>query len=210
MTRQRVKTSAIPPRNVQVRTVRPAEELRWNELMQQHHYLGIRKLCCNRLRKGALPRLWSACASFVSSIPRLLRVKSIKRTMCQVHLRPDSAVQLLLGWRPQRGLCTVSLALARPCCVSFASHALRPSAQRPQSTAAKLWPCLSVPLIVVLQQSPAPSICPPSRSSRMLNLPDRIPAPAGRSAGPSGTTAPIKAKGTGVPSRCTSQPRTGR
>ncbi|MDE0262713.1 MAG: ISAs1 family transposase [Bryobacterales bacterium] len=51
----------------------------------------------SRLRKGALPRLWAACANLVISILRLLRVPGIKRTMNQLHLRPDSAVQLLLG-----------------------------------------------------------------------------------------------------------------
>ena len=51
----------------------------------------------SRLRKGALPRLWAACANLVISILRLLRVESIQRTMGQLHLRPDSAVQLLLG-----------------------------------------------------------------------------------------------------------------
>ena len=51
----------------------------------------------SRLRKGALPRLWAACANLVISILRLLRVPGIKRTMNQLHLRPDSAVALLLG-----------------------------------------------------------------------------------------------------------------
>ena len=37
-----------------MRTVRPAEEERWNELMRQHHYLGFRKLCGNRLRQIAV------------------------------------------------------------------------------------------------------------------------------------------------------------
>lgn len=50
MITQRVRTSAIPLREVQVRTVRPDEEQRWNELMRQHHYLGFRKLCGSRLR----------------------------------------------------------------------------------------------------------------------------------------------------------------
>lgn len=51
----------------------------------------------SRLRKGALPRLWAACANLVISILRLLRVPGIKRKMNQLHLRPDSAVQLLIG-----------------------------------------------------------------------------------------------------------------
>ena len=51
----------------------------------------------SRLRKGALPRLWAACANLVISILRLLRVPGIKRKMNQLHLRPDSAVRLLLG-----------------------------------------------------------------------------------------------------------------
>ena len=46
---QEVRTDAIPLREVQVRTVEPAEEQRWNELMQQHHYLGFRNLCGNSL-----------------------------------------------------------------------------------------------------------------------------------------------------------------
>lgn len=51
----------------------------------------------SRLRKGALPRLWAASANLVISILRLLRVPGIKRKMNQLHLRPDSAVQVLLG-----------------------------------------------------------------------------------------------------------------
>ncbi len=44
----------IPLREVQVRTVRPDEEPRWNELMRQHHYLGFRNFCGKRLRQVAV------------------------------------------------------------------------------------------------------------------------------------------------------------
>ena len=51
----------------------------------------------SRLRKGALPRLWAAVANVVISILRLLKTNGIKRRMNQLHLRPDSAVELMLG-----------------------------------------------------------------------------------------------------------------
>ena len=51
----------------------------------------------SRLRKGALPRQWEAVANVVISILRLLQTEGIKRRMNQLHLRPDSAVELLLG-----------------------------------------------------------------------------------------------------------------
>lgn len=51
----------------------------------------------SRLRKGSLPRLWAAFANLAISILRLLRTDGIKRRMGQMHLRPDSAIQLLLG-----------------------------------------------------------------------------------------------------------------
>ncbi len=37
-----------------MRTVRPDEEPRWNELMRRHHYLGFRNFCGNRLRQVAV------------------------------------------------------------------------------------------------------------------------------------------------------------
>ena len=51
----------------------------------------------SRLRKGALPRLWAAVANLALSILNLLGVEGIQNTMDQLHLRPDSAVALLLG-----------------------------------------------------------------------------------------------------------------
>ena len=49
-----MRTDAIRLREVQVRTVRPDEEPRWNELMRRHHYLGFRNFCGNRLRQVAV------------------------------------------------------------------------------------------------------------------------------------------------------------
>ena len=49
------------------------------------------------LRKGALPRLWAAFANVLISILPLLKIQGIKRRMNQLDLRPDSAVELLLG-----------------------------------------------------------------------------------------------------------------
>ena len=37
-----------------MRTVRPDEEPQWNALMREHHYLGFRNLCGNRLRQVAV------------------------------------------------------------------------------------------------------------------------------------------------------------
>ncbi len=51
----------------------------------------------SRLRKGALPRVWAAFANMAISILRLLKIEGIKRRMNQLHLSPDSAVELLLG-----------------------------------------------------------------------------------------------------------------
>lgn len=84
------------------------------------HWVRDVALCedVSRLRKGALPRLSAGCAKLVViSILRLLRVECIKRTMDQLHLRPDSAVQLLLGSSSNLGLRPVGLALAGRCCV---------------------------------------------------------------------------------------------
>ena len=44
----------IPLREVRVRTVRPDEEPRWNDLMRERHYLGFRNFCGNRLRQVAV------------------------------------------------------------------------------------------------------------------------------------------------------------
>jgi len=51
---QEVRSDAIRLREVQVRTVHPDEKPRWNALMGQHHYLGYRNLCGNRLRQVAV------------------------------------------------------------------------------------------------------------------------------------------------------------
>ncbi len=51
----------------------------------------------SRLRKGALPRVWAAFANMAISILRLLKIEGVKRRMNQLHLSPDSAVELLLG-----------------------------------------------------------------------------------------------------------------
>ena len=51
---RRVRQDDIPLREVRVRTVRPDEEPRWNELMREHHYLGFRNFCGNRLRQVAV------------------------------------------------------------------------------------------------------------------------------------------------------------
>ena len=51
----------------------------------------------SRLRKGALPRVWAAVANMAMSILRLLKTQRIQRRMNQLHLRPDSAVELTLG-----------------------------------------------------------------------------------------------------------------
>ena len=51
---QAVRTDAIRLREMQVRTVRPDEEPHWNALLRQHHYLGFRNLCGNRLRQVAV------------------------------------------------------------------------------------------------------------------------------------------------------------
>ncbi|MDE0106006.1 MAG: hypothetical protein OXN89_26805, partial [Bryobacterales bacterium] len=47
--------SPIPLREVQVRSVRPDEEPRFDALMRTHHYLGFRNYCGNRLL------WWKAC-----------------------------------------------------------------------------------------------------------------------------------------------------
>ncbi|MDE0627421.1 MAG: DUF4338 domain-containing protein [Bryobacterales bacterium] len=44
----------IPLREVRVRTVRPDEEPRWNDLVRHHHYLGFRNFRGNRLRQVAV------------------------------------------------------------------------------------------------------------------------------------------------------------
>ena len=46
--------SVIPLREVQVRLVRPDEEVRWNDLVRAHHYLGFRNFCGRRLRHVAV------------------------------------------------------------------------------------------------------------------------------------------------------------
>ena len=51
----------------------------------------------SRIRKGSLPRLMAALANFAISILRLFRTKNITRRMNQLKMRPDQAVQLLLG-----------------------------------------------------------------------------------------------------------------
>ncbi len=51
----------------------------------------------SRLRKGALPRLFAAFANLAISILRLLKTKSIRRRMDQLHLDPNAAVALILG-----------------------------------------------------------------------------------------------------------------
>lgn len=57
-------------------------------------------------------------------------------------------------------------------CARRRSVSLHPRIGYALCTDARLWPCLSAPLIVASQQSPkTPSICPPPRrSSRTLNL----------------------------------------
>ena len=49
-----MERNTIPLREVQVRTVRPDEELRFDTLMREHHYLGFRKYCGHRLRQVAV------------------------------------------------------------------------------------------------------------------------------------------------------------
>ena len=49
-----MRQDGIPLREVRVRTVRPDEEPRWNDLMREHHYLGFRNFCGNRLRQVSL------------------------------------------------------------------------------------------------------------------------------------------------------------
>ena len=58
---RRVIPTEIPLRAVRVRTVRPDEEPRWNDLMRQHHYLGFRNFCGKRLLKVAVLG-WHAAA----------------------------------------------------------------------------------------------------------------------------------------------------
>ena len=54
----------------------------------------------SRLRKAALPLLWAACADLALSMLRLRGIAGLQRTMDPLHLRPDTAVALLLG-RPR-------------------------------------------------------------------------------------------------------------
>ncbi len=49
-----MERNTIPLREVRVRTVRPDEELRFDTLMREHHYLGFRKYCGHRLRQVAV------------------------------------------------------------------------------------------------------------------------------------------------------------
>ena len=49
-----VRQDAFALREVRVRTVRPDEEPRWNELMRERHYLGFRNFCGKRLRQVAV------------------------------------------------------------------------------------------------------------------------------------------------------------
>ena len=69
----------------------------------------------SRLRKGPLPRVWAAFANMAISILRLLQIEGIQRRMDQLHLSPDSAVELLLGCNTRD--CAMGLALARQRCV---------------------------------------------------------------------------------------------
>ena len=60
-----VARGGIPLRSVQVRTVRREEKPRWNTLMREHHYLGLRNLCDSRLRQVAvLEKRWLALLGF--------------------------------------------------------------------------------------------------------------------------------------------------
>ncbi len=49
-----MRQDALALREVRVRTVRPDEEPRWNELMRERHYLGFRNFCGKRLRQVAV------------------------------------------------------------------------------------------------------------------------------------------------------------
>ena len=49
-----MRQDAFALREVRVRTVRPDEEPRWNELMRERHYLGFRNFCGKRLRQVAV------------------------------------------------------------------------------------------------------------------------------------------------------------
>ena len=49
----------------------------------------------SRPRQGALARVWAAFANFAIFILRLLRIADLKRRMDQLHLQPDSTLQIL-------------------------------------------------------------------------------------------------------------------
>jgi len=63
------------------------------EQAAQAGLLGQREPCA----LGALPRLWATFANVAISILRLVKIQGIKRRMNPLRLRPDSAVELLLG-----------------------------------------------------------------------------------------------------------------
>ena len=98
MTR-RVIPKEIPLRAVRVRTVRPDEEPRWNDLMRQHHYLGFRNFCGKRLRQVAVLG-WHAAALHYAARDRRIGWTSLQRRQRLFLVANQSRFLLLCEARP--------------------------------------------------------------------------------------------------------------
>ena len=81
-----MREGETPLREVQVRLVRPDEVPRWNVLLREHHYLGLRKMCGRRLRHVAVKRErwlallgWQAAALHCTARDRWIGWTSLQR-----------------------------------------------------------------------------------------------------------------------------------
>ena len=110
---------SIPLREVQVRTVRPDEEPRWNDLMRERHYLGFRNFCGQRLRQVAVHGErwlaligWHAAALHCAARDRWIGWTSLQRRQRLFLLANQSRFLLLTEAGRHPGLASRVLGLS--------------------------------------------------------------------------------------------------